>query len=116
MLILSGLFTSICLWLVLFGTPSKAESVCPAPQPGPVTSGEVTPGLYTLVNVPVQVRGRLSHSHTFLLNQKDGETWLMVCRTDKTVEFRRVRRLTLDGTLEAETTATSPALKGAEPK
>lgn len=64
----------------------------PAPPP---------PNHYSMVNVPVQAGGRVTHSHTFLLDEQTGETWLMICQpNDKTVEFRRVRRLKLDGTEE----------------
>jgi hypothetical protein len=41
----------------------------------------------------------------FLLDRQTGELWLMTCRADKSVEFRRVRKLKLYGTPELEEAA-----------
>ena len=70
---------------------------------------EATPPVsYTIVNVPVHVRGRLSHSHTFLLNQQTGDVWLMVCGSNKMVEFKRVLKRKLDGSPEDENPPPKP--------
>lgn len=77
------------------------------------------PNHYTMVNVPVQINGRLSHSHTFLLDEQTGDTWLMVCQpNNKTVEFRKVSRLKLDGTPEDDASGATPAeaTKPSEPQ
>jgi hypothetical protein len=48
---------------------------------------------YEIVNPQDNVAGRLSHSHTFLLNKETGELWQMTCRKGKkTVEFLVVPR------------------------
>jgi hypothetical protein len=87
---LAGLATISCLVCVLlFPNPEPP----PTPQPA-----AVIPNHFTLTNVPVQAHGRLLHSHTFLLDEQTGDLWLMVCRPDKTVEFKRVQQLNLDGT------------------
>jgi hypothetical protein len=96
---LAGIATVVCLGYVLF-----APAPSPPPPPKLVPSNH-----YTLVNAPVYVRGKLSHSHTFLLNQQTGEAWLMTCRPDKTVVFRRVQRLDLNGTPEADVVPAMPA-------
>jgi hypothetical protein len=115
MFIVAGMATVICLGFVLLEPSSKPPSSQPPPaQPNPEKSAEVTSGHYALINVPVHVHGRLSHSHTFLLNEKTGDIWLMVCRTDKTVEFKRVQKLKQDGTSE-EGMLFSPPLKAAGP-
>lgn len=85
---LAGVATLFCLGFVLFKS-------APTPLKPAVISNH-----YTLTNVPVHIGGRLSHSHTLLLNQQTGELWLMTCRKDKTLEFRRVQNLKLDGTPE----------------
>jgi hypothetical protein len=59
----------------------------------------------------VHTGGRLSHSHTFLVDQQTGELWLMTCRGDKTVEFRRVQKRKLDGTPEEIVANSKPAEK-----
>jgi uncharacterized protein YpmS len=118
MFTIAGLATVICLGLVLLQPASKPpSSQSSSPQTTSEKSAEVTSGPHTLVNVPVHIRGRLSHSHTFLLNEKNGDLWLMICRTDKTVEFKRVQRLKLDGTTPEDVTlAAPPPLKSDVPK
>jgi len=86
----ASISTLFCLGFVLF------RSTIP-PKPPPLVVNH-----FTLTNVPVHVGGKLSHSHTFLLNQQSGEVWLMTCRAGKLVEFRRVQKFKLDGTPEAE--------------
>ena len=84
---LACMATVLCLWFVIFaGTP-----VPPSPPVSPTNH-------YSLTSATVFVGGRISHSHTFLLDEQSGDIWLMVCQPDKTVEFRRVKRLKLDGT------------------
>jgi len=96
------LFTVACLGLVLF-TPTVEANKPPVPPPEPSNH-------FTLVTVPVHASGRLLHDHTFLLDQQQGAIWLMVCQHDKTVEFKRVKQLKLDGTLEDENPASSTQL------
>jgi hypothetical protein len=107
---LAGVATIVCLAFVLF-----------VPVPPPLPPKPVLSNHYTLINVPVYMGGRLSHSHAFLLNQQTGEAWRMTCRQDKSVEFRRVQWLKLDGTPEdgtaaAKTEATISAAKGSSPE
>lgn len=102
---LAGVATLFCLGFQLFIPTS------PPPPPKPIPASH-----YTLTNVPVHIGGRLSHSHTFLLNQQTGEVWLMTCRPDKTVDFRRVQKLKLDGTPEEVTAPTYPEAKNAAAK
>jgi hypothetical protein len=83
-----------CVYVAMFDVPPAAHEV-----------KKDLSNHYVLINVPVHVGGKLSHSHTFLLNQQTGEAWLMSCMGGKTVEFRRVRRLRLDGTPEEDTSA-----------
>ncbi len=46
---------------------------------------------YVLVSTPEhRVGKKLPHAHTFLLNERTGETWQMVCLRDGGVQFRRV--------------------------
>src|ERR1017187_9639339 len=89
--LLAGVTTLVCLGFVLFNSTSPTL---------PPKSAPIAPNPYPLTNVPVHIAGRLSHSHTFLLNQQTGEVWLMTCHADKTVEFRRVQKIKLDGTPE----------------
>jgi hypothetical protein len=86
---LASIATVFCLGFVLF-----------SPHGEPTKSPPITPNHFALNNVSVQIGGRLSHSHTFLLDQQTGELWLMTCRGDKTVVFRRVQKFKLDGTPE----------------
>jgi hypothetical protein len=79
--------TVVCLGSVLFHHP-------PPPPPKPAA---VAPNAYTLTTVPVHIGGRLSHSHTFLLNQQTGKIWEMTCHKGKQVEFQRVLRTGFDG-------------------
>ena len=88
---LAGAATLVCLGFVLLNPD-------PVPVKPPVVSNH-----FTLTNVPVSIGGLAAHTHTFLLNQQTGDLWLMTCRADKTVEFKRVKRLKLDGTEEATT-------------
>jgi hypothetical protein len=78
--------TVSCLGAVLFN-PVPSD-----PKPLPVAQNA-----YTLGNFPVHAGGRLSHSHTFLLNQQTGVVWQMTCTKGNVVEFHRVRRTGLDG-------------------
>jgi hypothetical protein len=59
----------------------------------------------------VHSRGRLSHSHTFLVDQQTGALWLMTCRGDKMVEFHRVQKRKLDGTPEEVVASSKPGEK-----
>lgn len=102
---LAGVATMFCLGFVLFNSP-----------PTPLPPKPVPPNHFTLTNVPVHMGGRLSHSHTFLLNQQTGEVWLMTCRADKSVEFRRVQKFKLDGTPDEETPPAKPDPKTAGAK
>jgi hypothetical protein len=47
-------------------------------------------GTYEILTSIVHANGHLSHSHTFLLNQRTGDVWEMKCRKGQTVEFRTV--------------------------
>lgn len=83
-----------------------------AGQEPPKPPAAPPPNHFSIVNVPVQINGRLSHSHTFLLDEQTGDTWLMMCQpNNKSVEFRRVSRLKLDGTSEGASSSAMP--KGA---
>jgi hypothetical protein len=82
-----GVATLFCLGFVL-------NAPVP-PKPAAAASNH-----YVLNHVLVHAGGRLSHSHTFLVDQQTGDVWLMTCRGDKTVEFRRVQKRKLDGTPE----------------
>jgi len=55
---------------------------------------------YLITTSKPHLTGRFMHSHTFLLNQQTGEIWEMTCRKDGTVEFRRVRKISYDGSPE----------------
>ncbi|MBZ5656332.1 MAG: hypothetical protein LAO56_13760 [Acidobacteriia bacterium] len=50
----------------------------------------VPPNKYLITNVPVHVHGRLTHSHTLLLNQQTGEIWELTCENGKIIAFRSV--------------------------
>lgn len=102
---LAGVATMFCLGFVLFNSP-----------PTPLPPKAIPPNHYVLTDVLVHMGGRLSHSHTFLLNQQTGELWLMTCRADKTVEFRRVQKLKLNGTPEEDTPPVNPEAKNAAAK
>jgi hypothetical protein len=97
--VLACLATLACLICVLVWglapeeKPATQASAAAAPAP---------PNRFTLVTVPVHQNGRLLHDHTFLLDQLTGDAWLMECQPGKSVEFRRVRWLRLDGTFEPE--------------
>ena len=71
-------------------TPPPSESSYKIVNPQTLPSSE---GSYQLVNSLVHANGHLSHSHTFLLNQRTGDIWEMTCRKGKTVEFRSVPRI-----------------------
>jgi len=106
------LMTWFCLICVmLWGlAPDAATAAKPAAAAAVAAPAPISP--FTLVTVPVHEHDRLLHDHTFLLNQQTGAMWLMTCQPDKSVEFRRVKRLKLDGTPEAEDSA---AAAGARP-
>jgi len=87
---LAGVAAVISIFAVLFACP-------PIPTPAAKTAAT---NHFVLRNVPVHLRGKVSHSHTFLLNQQTGEMWLMQCRADKSVEFKRIPLFKLDGTPE----------------
>ncbi len=76
-----------CLGAVLFQ---------PAAPP-PLKPASVAQNSYVLANLPVHIGGRLSHSHTFLLNRQTGAVWQMTCKKGNLVEFHRVLRTGLDG-------------------
>ena len=97
---LACMATVACLSFVIF-----------APAPVPAANPPVAPANhFSLTNVPVYIGGRISHSHTFLLDEQSGDAWLMICQPNKTVEFRKVKRLKLDGTSEdVSSTAALPA-------
>ena len=79
--------TVSCLGAVLF-----QPAASPPPKPSSVAQNS-----YTLTNLPVHIGGRLSHSHTFLLNRQTGAVWQMTCQKGTLVEFHRVLRTGLNG-------------------
>ena len=81
-------------------------------QGPPLDAKEPTPppNKFELKDSLVYNHGRLSHSHTFLLNQQSGDVWEMICQSGNVVEFRHVQRTGHDGRPEAE--PMSPALSG----
>jgi len=89
---LAGITVVVCFSAVLFYCP-------PVPEP-PKT---VLSNHFTVTSVSVTQHGRVTHTHTFLLNQQTGQIWLMTCGPDnKSVEFRRVPTFKLDGSPEDE--------------
>lgn len=88
----SCFFTAACLVDVLAQNVTLAD-----PSSKAISASTPEPNHYTLANVPVHVRGQLSHSHTFLLDQLNGRIWQMTCHKGTVVEFRRVLRIGLDG-------------------
>ena len=94
---LAGAATLVCLGFVL-------NAPLP-PKPAAAASN------HYVLNHVVHTGGRLSHSHTFLVDQQTGELWLMTCRGDKTVEFRRVQKRKLDGTPEEAVANAKPQEK-----
>jgi hypothetical protein len=96
---LAGAATLVCLGFVLNAPPPPKPAVA------------AVPNHYVLNHVLVHTGGRLSHSHTFLVDQQTGELWLMTCRADKTVEFRRVQKRKLDGTPEEVVVNAKPGEK-----
>jgi len=94
---LAGAATLVCLGFVL-------NAPLP-PKPAAAASN------HYVLNHVVHTGGRLSHSHTFLVDQQTGELWLMTCRADKTVEFRRVQKRKLDGTPEEAVVSSKPGPK-----
>jgi hypothetical protein len=87
---LAGIATIVVLCIALLAPPTVAKETKPPPNK------------YLISNSQVYVRGRLSHSHTFLLDQQTGEVWEMMCRKGNLVEFRRVVRTNRDGTVEEQ--------------
>lgn len=83
---LAGLTTIFALAVGLFS---------PEPPKEPVRKNK-----YAITTSQVVLNGRVSHSHTFLLNQETGEVWEVVCRSGKLVEFRRVPKTSYDGSAE----------------
>jgi hypothetical protein len=72
----------VCLCLLLF----KPWEIVPSP------AAAISPNKYVITNVPVHYHGRLTHSHTLLLDQQTGEVWELTCQNGKIVEFRSVSR------------------------
>jgi len=85
----AGLATIAVLFIALLAPPVEAKKETKRP-----------PDKYLISNSQVYIKGRLSHSHTFLLNEQTGEVWEMVCRSGGLVEFRRVMRTNHDGAVE----------------
>lgn len=55
---------------------------------------------YLITTALVHLKSGSLHSHTFLLNQQTGEIWELTCRSNGTVEFRRVPKTSYDGSAE----------------
>jgi hypothetical protein len=64
---------------------------------------------YTVASATVHENGQTQDNYTFVLDQQTGAMWLMETQPDKTVEFRKVKRLKLDGTPEVDDAATTAA-------
>jgi hypothetical protein len=87
---LAGIATIVALCIALLAPVTVAKET------------KTPPNKYLINNSQVYVKGRLSHSHTFLVNQQTGEVWEMMCRKGNIVEFRRVMRTNYDGTEEQQ--------------
>jgi hypothetical protein len=107
------LVTWICLVCVLLGGLAPADA---AKQDAVKQTATVAPNRYTVVSVPAQENDPSPHGDTILLDQQTGATWLMETQADKTVAFKRVKRLKLDGNPEPEDpTAAGNATEPAAP-
>lgn len=96
--LVAGIATIVVLFLSLLAPPpAETKEVRPHPNKFLITTSQI----YS--------KGRLSHSHTFLLNQQTGEVWQMICSKDEFVEFRRVNRTNQDGTVEHQSNVSDQA-------
>jgi hypothetical protein len=78
--------------------PPKKNVQGEQPHVGPSSP----PAHYEMVYSAVHHTRHGQEAHTFLLDQTTGDLWQMVCSVDGVVSFRRIRRLDVNGKVEAQ--------------